>query len=185
MRMVFLHGFVLLSGAGCTTAPRGVPPTDRIPNFGEVDARLYRSAQPTPAALDSLAKRGVRTIINLRMPDDVDPAEEAFAQAHGIEYHAEPLSNWLTPTQAQVARILDLIERSPAPVLIHCKAGADRTGTVVACYRMQRQGWTVEAALGEARRYGIGWWQWPMRDFIRRYVPPAGQGAGSARAGST
>lgn len=185
MRTLLFLALVLFFGAGCASVPRGVPPTDGIPNFGEVDARLYRSAQPTPAALESLVKRGVRTIINLRRPGDIDSAEEVFARAQGIEYHSVPLHGLRAPTNAQVARILDLIERSPAPVLIHCKAGADRTGTIVACYRMQRQGWAVERAFAEALRYGIGWWQWSMRNYIRRFAPPAGQGNGRFSAGST
>ena len=81
-----------------------------------------------------------------------------------------PLDGWSAPTDAQVARILDLIDRSPAPVLIHCKRGADRTGTIVAVYRMQHQGWTSEAAFAEALRYGIAPWQWGMRSYIRHFA---------------
>ena len=74
MRAAWLLGFVLVWGAGCAITPRGLPSTDQIPNFGEVDARLYRSAQPTPAALVRLAQLGVKTIINLRMPGDIEPS---------------------------------------------------------------------------------------------------------------
>lgn len=148
--------------------PRGVPATDGIPNFGEVTAHLYRSAQPNRAALEALDRRGVKTIINLRMPDDIDPAEETFAHAHGIGYVSAPLAGFSAPTDEQITRVLDLIERSPGPVLVHCKRGADRTGTVIALYRMRRQGWSRDEALAEAKRYGISPFQWPMKNYIHR-----------------
>ena len=159
--------FVLAWCSGCTSWPRGVPATDGIPNFGEVTSHLYRSAQPDTPALEALARRGVKTIINLRMPDDIDPTEEAFAHAHGIGYFPVPFAGFSAPTDEQIARVLDLIERSPGPVLIHCKRGADRTGTVIAVYRMRRQGWSLDAALAEAKRYGISPFQWAMKDYIR------------------
>lgn len=167
MRTAFLLVFVLAWSSGCTSLPRGVPSTDGIPNFGEVTARLYRSAQPTGPALEALARRGVKTIINLRMPGDIDPAEETFAHAHGIGYVSVPLAGFSAPTDEQIARVLDLIERSPGPVLVHCKRGADRTGTVIALYRMRRQGWSLDEAMAEAKRYGISPFQWAMKDYIR------------------
>ncbi len=168
MRAVLLLVFVLAWCSGCTSWPRSVPAADGIPNFGEVTARLYRSAQPTGPALEALVRRGVKTIINLRMPDDIDPAEEAFAHAHGIEYCSVPLHGFRAPADAEMARVLDLIERSPGPVLVHCKRGADRTGTVIALYRMRRQGWSLDEVMAEAERYGISPFQWAMKDYIRR-----------------
>lgn len=151
--------------------PRGVPATDRIPNFGEVTAHLYRSAQPDGPALEALARRGVKTIINLQLPADVDPAEEVFARAHGIQYLPLPLAGFSAPTEEQIARALDLIERSPGPVLVHCQHGADRTGTVIARYRIERQGWSVAEAMAEAKRYGISPFQLGMKAAIRRAAP--------------
>jgi tyrosine-protein phosphatase SIW14 len=151
--------------------PRGVPATDAIPNFGEVTPHLYRSAQPAGPALESLARRGVKTIINLRMPGDIDPAEEVFARAHDIRYISVPMAGFSAPTDEEIARVLNLIERSPGPVLVHCQHGADRTGTVIAHYRITRQGWSVDAAMAEARRYGLSPFQLGMKDFIRRARP--------------
>lgn len=148
-----------------------MPATDAIPNFGVVTSQLYRSAQPDGPALEALARRGVKTIINLQMPDDVDPAEEVFARAHGIQYVSVPFAGFSAPTDEQIARVLDLIERSPGPVLVHCQHGADRTGTVIACYRITRQGWSVDEAMAEAKRYGISPFQRGMQAYIRRAVP--------------
>ncbi len=154
---------------GRPSGRRGLPPVDGIANFGKVDARLWRSGQPDPAALAILARRGVKTLVNLRMPGDLKPAEAAFAQRHGIIYHQIPLSGVRAPTKAQIARLFKLVDGSAPPVLMHCEHGSDRTGTFVACYRILRQGWSAEQALVEADRYGMSTLMVGMKNFIRRF----------------
>lgn len=148
---------------------RGVPSTDSIPNFGVIDHRLWRSGQPDAAALAKLARRGMRTIINLRMPGDLKPGEVAFARRHGIAYHQLPLSGVRAPNDGQIARLFALVDGSPAPVLLHCEHGSDRTGTFVACYRILRQGWSAEQALAEADRYGMSNLMVGMKNYVRRF----------------
>ena len=55
------------------------------------------------------------------------------------------------------------------PVFIHCHHGKDRTGTVVACYRISHDGWTAERAKYEAQRYGPGWVEIGMNHYIDKY----------------
>jgi uncharacterized protein (TIGR01244 family) len=155
--------------SGRLVSRRGVPPIDNIPNFGKIDARLYRSAQPDSAALAGLVRRGLKTIINLRMQGDVEPEEEAFARAHGIVYLHFPLPGLRAPTDAQIARLFALVDGSPGPVLPHCEHGADRTGTFVACYRILRQGWSAEEALAEADCYGMSNLQIGMRNYVQHF----------------
>ncbi|PYJ97840.1 MAG: hypothetical protein DME23_13550 [Verrucomicrobia bacterium] len=63
-----------------------------ITNFARVNDRLYRGAQPNADGIKSLARLGVRTIINLRMTNDVWSAEEAKARDVGITYTNVPMS---------------------------------------------------------------------------------------------
>jgi hypothetical protein len=66
-------------------------------------------------------------------------------------------------------------DRDAGPVFFHCKRGADRTGSFAAIYRISRQGWTEDQALGEASDLGMRWWYFPMRgmvkDFARQVQP--------------
>jgi len=139
----------------CAAGQRGLPAVGGIGNFGRVNDRLYRGAQLDASALRSLKRLGVGSIIDLRMTNEVWKAEAAEARANGMVYTNVPLSGIHRPAAAQVSKILALIETLPPPVFIHCQRGCDRTGTIIACYRIEHDQWSGEAALQEARRYGM------------------------------
>ena len=71
---------------------RGLPPSEGITNFGKINDRLYRGAQPDATGIKNLACLGIKSIINLRMPGDVWKEEERLALAHGIVYTNLPLA---------------------------------------------------------------------------------------------
>ncbi len=164
----FLLFVVGLTVGLCACAARqgGVAPTNSIANFGVVNERLYRGAQPDAAGLRDLKRLGIGSIINLRMTNDVWKAEAAEARANGIAYTNVPLSGIWRPTEAQVRKILGLIGSLPPPVFIHCQYGRDRTGTIIACYRIEHDRWSSQAALEEARRYGMSSLELGMRRFV-------------------
>jgi protein tyrosine/serine phosphatase len=155
-RMVFLH----------FANDRGFPATDGILNFGKIDDRLYRGAQPDAAAIARLKQLGVTTIINLRTTKELWSAEAAAALSNSIVYTNIPLEGMGRPAQADMARILSIINGAPGPVFVHCEHGCDRTGTVIACYRIQHDGWDAEAALKEANRYGMSILERGMREYV-------------------
>ncbi len=156
---------VALSAAG----ERGLPPKEGIRNFGKINDSLYRGAQPDAVGIRNLARLGIRSIINLRMTNDVWKAEAVEARASGITYTNVPLKGVGRPPHAQVATLLALIESLPAPVFVHCEHGCDRTGTIIACYRIRHGGWPSEAALEEARKYGLSKHEQGMIEYIRTF----------------
>jgi len=82
-----------------------------------------------------------------------------------------PMDGFATPTHAQLETPLALLDKEQS-VFVHCKLGCDRTGTVIAAYRISRQGWENQRALAEARENGLHWWENGMKRFIAAYRSP-------------
>lgn len=152
---------------GCSTGPRGFPPREGIANLDRVNDGLYRGAQPNGLGIESLERLGIKTIVNLRMTNDTWVAEEQEARKQGITYTNVPMKGIGCPTDEQVVKVLSIIETFPSPVFIHCQHGCDRTGTIIACYRIQHDGWTSTQALSEAGEYGMSGWELGMKNYIR------------------
>ena len=158
--------------AGCILPPSRIA-VRGVPKFHRVNAGLYRSAQPDAAGIQALAAQDVKTIINLRMADEAWAGEAAVARSHGIGHLNIPLRGLSGPTAAEAAKVLAAIASSPAPVFTHCRRGADRTGTMIACYRIEHDGGTPQAAQREATEHGRRWVQIGMRYFITRFAARA------------
>ena len=154
---------------------RGLPPSQGIGNFGKINESLYRGAQPDEAGIKNLKALGVKTIINLRLSQEVVKAEEIEARSQGIVYTNIPLAGMGRPTQAEMTNILSLIATLPAPVFVHCQHGCDRTGTVIACYRIQHDRWSGEEALREAEKYGISPLERGMRQYVMDFARSSGK----------
>lgn len=146
------------------------PAPAEVPRFGRVGEHLYRGGQPTAEGFRRLAALGVRTVVNLRGSDDLSRAEEREARAAGLQYFNVPLPGYARPRDEQVERALSLIDAPEnRPVFVHCKRGSDRTGLVVAAYRISREKWTADAALREAAGHGMSRLQVEMRDYVADY----------------
>jgi protein tyrosine/serine phosphatase len=143
---------------------------EHLPNFHRINENLFRGGQPTAEGVKRLAELGIKTIINFRDARENVEREKQYAEAHGLRFINLHLSNWFAARDEEIHAIIDVI-RNPEhqPVFIHCKRGADRTGTVVAVYRMLFDGWTDKEANREAKERGIGWWQVWMKDYIKDY----------------
>jgi protein tyrosine/serine phosphatase len=171
----FFAVLLLAAGNVAGAGERGLPPSEGIVNFGKVNDSLYRGAQPDALGIRRLKKLGIKTIINLRMTNDVWKAEEAEANANGITYTNVPMKGFGRPTPEQVAKALALIETLPSPVFVHCEYGCDRTGTIIACYRIKHNHWSSDSAWQEARHYGISKFEWAMRKYIVEFGQASAQ----------
>jgi protein tyrosine/serine phosphatase len=102
------------------------------------EGRAYRSAQLSPSSLLKLiADKKIQTVINLRgynggkrwYDSEVETTQHAGVKHVDLALSAnQPLSN------QQISRLLDLLKKSPEPILIHCEGGADRAGLAAAIY---------------------------------------------------
>jgi tyrosine-protein phosphatase SIW14 len=144
--------------------------TKDMPNLFKINDNFYRGGQPTENGLAELKKLGIKTIINLRTTGNDVEKEEIAAKKLGLNFINVPLNNWLKPKNSEVENVLKLInEATNQPLFLHCKRGSDRTGTIVAAYRIRFENWTDKQAVKEAKTFGFGWWQVWMKDYIEDY----------------
>ena len=124
-----------------------------LPNLHRVAPDLYRSAQPTADGLRAAEKLGIKTVICLRaFHSDTDKAESTKLKIERIRF------NTWHPEDEDVVRFLQLITKPRnGPYLVHCLHGADRTGTMIAIYRIAVQGWKKDDAIREMTGGGYGY----------------------------
>lgn len=124
-------------------------------NAAKVSETLFRGAQPSAQGLVELKKFGVTTIVDLRNGGPV-AWERAQAESLGIRFVSLPVRGWSPPTDAQVALFLKLVQENPTQkIFVHCHYGEDRTGVMVATYRIAEQNWTPEQAAVEMNSFGF------------------------------
>ena len=112
-------------------------------NVGVVDpGRVIRSAQPTTGLSRLIKEHHLASILNLRggsLRDSWYAAEVNTAQSCGVSFFDLPLSATKRPGRSDLLRLIDVLDRCGYPLLIHCKAGADRTGLASAIYLMMHR----------------------------------------------
>jgi len=138
-----------------------------IPRFVQVEPGFARGGKPNEEGIRALAERGYRTVVNLRH-DDV---ERERVRAAGMEYVEIPMKcgpfGAPTPSDTQARAFLAAAsDTARRPVFVHCHHGRDRTGVMVALYRVARNGWTAERAIAEMKERGIR----PQYRAYRRYI---------------
>ena len=160
--------FVLSFSAGMLQAASAAE-APGVRNFHQVDANIYRGGQPTDQGFASLAKLGIKTDIDLRGQG----FEAAAAERAGLRYIHMPWSGFKAPSDQEVAEILAIMnDSSDWPVFVHCKRGADRTGTAIACYRVSHDHWSNQQALAEAKKFGMSGMEIAMRHYIVSFSAP-------------
>jgi tyrosine-protein phosphatase SIW14 len=149
-----------------TLEAASIPEIDGVPNFHQVNEHIYRGAQPHGQGFASLAKLGIKTVIDLRG----NSPEGSQVQRAGMHYVRVPWSDFKAPTDSQIAAVLALLNDSSGwPVFVHCRRGADRTGTAIACYRITHDHWSNQQALAEAKTFGFSSLEIGMQHYILHF----------------
>lgn len=141
-------------------------------NFLKVNKWLYRGPQPGEKGIKELKKQGIRVIINLKQDKNSKLEKyEKEASDQGIKYHNVPFNHFADYALGdceklkkhseknikkvkEIFKIIDGSVKKKKPVYIHCRHGEDRTGMIVAVYRVKKQGWPAEKAIEEWKSLG-------------------------------
>lgn len=176
LALVLLTGVQAAQGSGLTDI--------RINNFGTVNEKLYRGAQPNKRDLTDLASLGVKTVIDLQQDGQRD--EQQLVEAAGMKYYRIGLSDNAWPTSEQTQQFLNIVDdASNQPVFIHCHGGRHRAGAMTAIYRMTHDGWSADQAYAEMKQYEFnkGFGHGALKDYVYDYygrMNPKGVAAASA-----
>src|SRR5215204_1173388 len=170
----FLATFVFVltfSTAGfAQTAPQTFPNVN-IKNFGQMDERFYRGAQPLEGDYQTLKDLGINTIIDLR--NDPTAYEKTAVEALGMKYVNLPMSGWKSPKDTDLEQFMNLInDSSTGTVFVHCKAGIHRTGVAGAVYRFTKYGWDYDKAYKEMKNYNFssGLVHGSLKGYVKDYA---------------
>lgn len=142
-----------------------------LPNLGRVSPTFYRGAQPENDGFSTLRAMGIRTVINLRLKH----SERDEVEAAGMRSIEIPMNAFTSVKEDDIRRILAILaDEGNHPVFLHCKHGKDRTGLIVALYRMDEQGWPKAEAVDEMEDYGFNGALFKLKRYIRAYRPKRG-----------
>jgi tyrosine-protein phosphatase SIW14 len=125
--------------------------TSTLNNLYKINDSMYRSEQPTYQEFKYLNQFGIKSILNLRANHN----DSNLIKNNNLEkYSVKITTNNIT--EDNIIASLKIINAAKKPLLIHCKHGSDRTGIVVAMYRIVFENWTKENAIDELINGGYG-----------------------------
>ncbi|MDD5353846.1 MAG: tyrosine-protein phosphatase [bacterium] len=148
-------------------AEKSALPRNDIPglsNFAKVSDDVYRGAQPELPGFAALKKMGIKTIVNLR---DFH-SDAKWLKGMGFYYVSIPMSANNIGEKQAVAFLKVITDPGYRPYFVHCQHGSDRTGTMIALYRMYVQGWSRPEALGELSLYGFHEYFFNLRRYLKK-----------------
>jgi tyrosine-protein phosphatase SIW14 len=149
------------AGQPRSTAAAARAPAERlqsagVPRLGRITSHFYRGGQPDLRGFAELKALGVDLVVNLRNEADEITRERSLVEARGMRYASIPWRGKEDPKPQQIADFLDLLRTNPGTtVFVHCERGAERTGVMVASYRIGVEHWTADQALDEMEVFGF------------------------------
>ncbi|HLN97752.1 MAG TPA: tyrosine-protein phosphatase [Pyrinomonadaceae bacterium] len=142
----------------------------KIKNFGQMDERFFRGAQPQERDYKDLAALGIKTVIDLTA--EPKPYEREAVESLGMKYVNIPMLDKKYPTEAATKTFLKIAaDPATGKFFVHCAGGRHRTGAMGAVYRYQFYDWNFEQVYAEMKKYDFytSWGHGPFKDFVLDY----------------
>lgn len=153
------------------TSPSKDFPGIKIKNFGKMDERFYRGAQPKRGDFAALKALGVNTVVDLQA--EPTAYEKSEVEALGMRYVNIPIEDKSYPTEENIQMFLKAIDDPETGVFFaHCAGGRHRTGNMGALYRFTKYGWNFDQAYKEMKNYDFysSWGHGKQKDFVIDYA---------------
>ena len=168
-----LFTVLLLAGAAAAKgAPVGAFPNVHIKNFGQMDERFYRGAEPKSLGdIQALRDLGIQTVIDLQARPE--PEERGWVESLGMRYVNIPMVEKKYPRPEWVAAFMKTVEDpSTGKFFVHCAGGRHRTGSMGAVYRMEKYGWNYEQVYAEMKQFDFytRWGHGDFKTFVADYA---------------
>lgn len=147
-----------------------------IENFRRVNGWLYRGGQPDITGLTALKEAHIKTVVSLRWQTRPILEESIQVQKLGMNFISIRLNYWSLPAQSLIEQFLSIVDNvENRPIFVHCYHGADRTGLVIAIFRVLRCGWTLENAYREMiecgfHRFRVYHFKWALWRAVRKLL---------------
>ena len=144
-------------------------------NFRSVTPNLYRSGLISKESIPYLKELGIKTVVTFDNRLERVEKEQKFLEEAGIKSISIPWSGWDRPNDETIQRIHNIMDAPEMqPVLVHCKHGQERTGVVIASWRISHQNWSFDQAYEEMKVCGFRWFQYGhlknyVYDFSKRH----------------
>ncbi len=189
--------FAILLLTSAAAAKGGLPgtfPNVNIKNFGQMDERFYRGAEPKKLEdFQALKELGISTVIDLQAKPEA--AERGMVESLGMRYVNIPMIEKKYPRPEWVAAFMKTVDDpSTGKFYVHCAGGRHRTGALGAVYRFEKYGWGYEQVYAEMKQFDFytSWGHGDFKTFVEDYAKqvqtrnaaPTALPAAAAQAGS-
>ena len=147
-------------------------PTIHIKNFGQMDERFYRGAEPKGQEdFEALKSLGIHTVIDLQAKPE--PSERGWVESQGMRYVNIPMVDKAYPKPEWVTAFMKTVnDPSTGKFFVHCAGGRHRTGSMGAVYRFEKYGWSYDQVYAEMKQYDFytSWGHGDFKTFVEDYA---------------
>ena len=165
-----LLAVLILSAAAAAQSPAFS--NVRIKNFGQMDERFYRGAEPKKLEdFRALKELGIKTVIDLQAKPE--PEERGMVESLGMRYVNIPMIEKKYPRPEWVAAFMQTVDApETGKFFVHCAGGRHRTGAVGAVYRFEKYGWNFDQVYAEMKQFDFytRWGHGDFKTFVEDYA---------------